>query len=392
MRACAACLRRTQLVAELSPAMERRFSGNRPGGVLAMDDEQLVVTLLGREAAEARRPVALSRSTDELLTQAANHERLLGVTAICRHGVAYPDRLFDLYDPPAVLHVLGGVERLPEAFVDGAQRPSVAIVGARRASEESRTVARRFAEAAAASGIVVVSGMAFGIDAAAHDGALAGLTVGRGAGAAFPAPTVAVLAGGIERPSPARLRPLYERIAVHGAVVGELPPGTTPRRWGFPARNRLIAALVDAVVVVAATKKSGSLITAGFAYDLDRPLGAVPGSVTAAGSEGSNALLRRDGVRPVLEPQDIVDLLPDDLRAAIGGQAATIDPLSGLEGGARAIAARLVSGPCTIEQLLEEQDPSEVLEGLGDLEASGRLQRTLTGHLSLLPEPPFGGR
>lgn len=390
MRACAACLRRTQLVAELSPAMERRFSGNRPGGVLALDDERLVEALLGRSAVGARRPVALARSSDQLLTEAADHERLLGVTAICRHDDAYPDRLFDLYDPPAVLHVLGGVVRLPEAFVEGARRPSVAIVGARRASEEARTVARRFAEAAAASGIVVVSGMAFGVDAAAHDGALAGLTAGHGAGADVPGTTVAVLAGGVEQPSPARLRPLYERIALHGAVVGELPPGTTPRRWGFPARNRLIAALADVVVVVAATKKSGSLITAGFASDLDRPLGAVPGSVTAAGCAGSNALLRQEGVRPVIEPQDILDLLPDELKATLGGRIATIDPLSGLEGGARAIAERLLDGPCTIEQLLDDRDPNEILAGLGALEASGRLQRTLTGQLSLLPHSPFG--
>lgn len=377
MSACVACLRRTRLLRELSPAIDRRFRGTRPAGLLALDDDALVRTLTGGAERDAPRPRPIS--DDELLDRAARDRRELGVTAICRHDGGYPAKLHELADPPAVLHVLGGPERLRATLGDDGQRPAVAIVGARQAPVEAREVARRFASALAGAGVAVVSGMAFGIDAAAHDGALDGAAADEGRGA-----TVAVLAGGPERASPARHRALHARIAHGGVVVSEMAPTTTPRPWGFPARNRLIAALADATVVVAAATRSGSLSTAHFALDLDRPVGVVPGSLAAPGYAGSNRLLRDEpGAAVVLEPDDVRALLGD-----CGGQIAMRigdgDPLAGLDGPARALGALLVDGPRTIEQLLNGREPSDVLGGLADLEARGRLRRDFAGRLRLV--------
>lgn len=378
MSACVGCLRRTRLLRELSPEIDRRFRGQRPSGLLTLDDEALVRTLTGPAERDARRPRATN--DDELLEYNARHQSEYGVTAICRHSDAYPAKLRDLPDPPAVLHVLGGTERLQATLGDDGRRPAVAIVGARQAPPEAREVARRFASALAGAGVTVISGMAFGIDAAAHDGALAGVAEDPARGA-----TVAVLAGGPERSSPARLRPLHARIARAGVVVSEMAPGTTPRPWGFPARNRLIAALADATVVVAAATRSGSLSTAHFALDLERPVGVVPGSLAASGYAGSNRLLRDEpGAAVVLEPDDVRALLGD-----CGGQIAMRigdgNPLVGLDGPARTLGAQLVDGPRTIEQLLVGREPSEVLGGLADLEARGRLRRDFAGRIRLVP-------
>ncbi|MGX6449375.1 DNA-processing protein DprA, partial [Patulibacter sp. S7RM1-6] len=306
-------------------------------------------------------------------------ERAHGVEVVCRHDPAYPERLRGLHDPPAALHVLGGVDRL--GAILGPDVPAtVAIVGSRKAPEESRAIARETAEALAGRGIAVVSGMAFGIDAAAHEGAL--VAAGRGG-----ASTVAVLAGGVERASPATLRVLHRRIAREGVVVGEMPPGTTPRRWGFPARNRIIAGLADATIVVAAARGSGSLITADLAQGAGRPLGAVPGSVRSPRHAGTNDLLRGEhpAARTICEPRDVLELLGLDDQLAL--ELPPPDPLVGLEGGARTIAEALLDGPRTIEQLVAGRDATTILAGLAQLEATGRLRRALTGELELLPSP-----
>lgn len=383
MNACAACLRRTRLLGALSPAIDRRFRGQRPTGLLTLDDEALVRTLTGPIAGDAALPRPMS--DDELLERNARHQRECGVTAICRHDPAYPAKLHDLADPPAVLHVLGGVERLRTALGTDGGRPAVAIVGARQAPADAREVARRFASALAGAGVTVISGMAFGIDAAAHDGALAGAAEDPARGS-----TVAVLAGGPERSSPARHRALHARIARAGVVVSEMAPATTPRPWSFPARNRLIAALADVTVVVAAARRSGSLSTAHFALDLDRPVGVVPGALSAPGYGGSNRLLRDEpGTAVVLEPDDVRVLLGD-----CGGQIAMRigdgDPLGGLDGLARTVGAQLVDGPRTLDQLLVGREPAVVLGGLADLEARGRLRRDLAGRIGLVSAPEVG--
>lgn len=383
MSACPECLRRTHLLRELSPAIDRRFRGQRPSGLLMLDDDALVRTLTGLAERDARRPRPIS--DDELLERDAWHRREHGATAICRHDRAYPAKLHDLADPPAVLHVLGGAERLAATLGDDGRRPAVAIVGARQAPAEAREVARRFASALAGAGVTIVSGMAFGIDAAAHDGALVGAAGDPGRGS-----TVAVLAGGPERASPARHRALHARISDAGVVVSEMPPATTPRPWGFPARNRLIAALADVTVVVAAATRSGSLSTARFALDLDRPVGVVPGALSDPAYAGSNRLLRDEpGTVVVLDADDVRGLLGD-----CGGQIAMRigdgDPLAGLEGLARTVGARLADGPRTIEQLLEGRERAEVLGGLADLEACGRLRRDVAGRMTLTAWPVAG--
>lgn len=377
MSACAGCLRRTRLLRELSPVIDRRFRGQRPAGLLTLDDEVLIRTLTGPAERDAPRPAPVS--DDELLDRNARHQHEHGVTAICRHHEHYPAKLHELADPPAILHVLGGPDRLRATLGHDGRRPAVAIVGARQAPAEAREIARRFASALAGAGVTVVSGMAFGIDAAAHDGALTGATCGAGRGS-----TVAVLAGGPERSSPARHRALHARIAQSGVVVSEMAPATTPRPWGFPARNRLIAALADATVVVAAATRSGSLSTAHFALDLERPVGVVPGALSAPGYAGSNRLLRDEpGTAVVLDADDVRALLGD-----CGGQIAMRigdgDPLAGLEGVARTVGEQLADGPRTIEQLLEGRVRSDVLGGLADLEACGRLRRDVTGRITLV--------
>jgi DNA processing protein len=383
VRSCTSCLRQAQLLKALTPDLDRRPPGDRPPEVLTLLDDELVAAVRGTRSPP---PDALRWSEDELLSNAHHDELEHGVEAICRHDEAYPARLLDLDSPPAVLHVLGGLPRLEAVLGPAGGRETVSIVGSRRAPADAITNAHRFAEAFARWGRVVVSGMAFGVDAAAHEGALVALRAGRRAGDRPPATTVAVLSGGVETPSPAGNRRLYERIARQGVVVGELPPGATPRRWSFPARNRLIAALGDALVVVVAAEGSGSLRSVEHAIEIERPIGILPGPLLDPAYAGSNAVLRDDAhkVRPLI--------VPDDLRTLLGEQHLNmdrpiqpVDPLAGLQGRAREIAEALQAGPRTIESLIAERDPSAILAGLGELEAGGRLRRALSGELELLP-------
>ncbi|MGD8440501.1 MAG: DNA-processing protein DprA, partial [Holophagae bacterium] len=182
-------------------------------------------------------------------------------------------------------------------FVRGELRPgpAVAVVGSRRATTYGRQVARTLGEELAAAGVVVVSGMARGVDAAAHEGALA-------AGG----PTWAVWGTGPGRIYPAEHRELAGEIATHGALITEYLPGTPPRKHHFPERNRVIAGVASAVVVVEAAARSGALITARLALDEGREVLAVPGSVLSDVSVGPNTLLKL-GARPMLTPTDVLD-------------------------------------------------------------------------------------
>ncbi len=187
----------------------------------------------------------------------------------------------------------------------GPRSPAVAIVGSRRATFTGTDIARSIAGELGAAGIQVVSGMALGIDAAAHDGAI------DGGGS-----TVAVLGCGIDICYPPRHAELRARIVGGGAVVTEEEAGTPPFKSNFPKRNRIIAALADAVVVVEATERSGALSTARWAADLGREVLAVPGSIRSRQSSGTNLLIR-DGARPFLGIDDLFDAVPA-LRAAAG--------------------------------------------------------------------------
>jgi DNA processing protein len=208
---------------------------------------------------------------------------------IGRGSDRYPPLLAQIHDPPAKLYVRGDFESL--------SRPAVAVVGARSCSSYGAQVARDLARELAASGIAIVSGLARGIDGEAHRGALeAGGT------------TVAVFGCGIDRDYPRSHAALAERIRASGAVVSEYPPCVEPAPWRFPARNRIIAGLCLATVVVEARERSGALITADFALELGRDVFAVPGEITSALSAGTNDLLRQ-GAAPLTRAGDVLAAL-----------------------------------------------------------------------------------
>jgi DNA processing protein len=200
----------------------------------------------------------------------------------------YPAPLLQIYDPPLVLWVLGRL-RGNEAG------PTVALVGTRAASSQGRTLARGMARDLAVAGASIVSGLARGIDTAAHEGALDG--GGR---------TLAVLGSGVDRVYPPENEDLAGRIATDGAVVSEFPLGTPPLAGHFPRRNRIIAGLSEAVVVVEAPKRSGALVTARLALDEGRDVFAVPGHPAAPSSVGTNALIR-DGAVLVRDARDVAE-------------------------------------------------------------------------------------
>ena len=208
----------------------------------------------------------------------------------------YPGLLTEISDPPARIWTRG--DRAIFA------RTAVAVIGARIATREGLAAAREIACDLARAGVVVVSGLARGIDTSAHLGSLDG-----------GGPTIAVLGTGIDLVYPTENAQLVERIAECGLVVTEFPPGTPPQDWHFPRRNRIISGLSRAVVVVEAREKSGSLITARLAADQGRDVMAVPGSIVGGRNRGANALLR-DGAKLVESAVDILQELGLDSHAA----------------------------------------------------------------------------
>jgi DNA processing protein len=220
-------------------------------------------------------------------------------------------------------------------------------------------VAAELAAGLAAAGVCVVSGLAAGIDAAAHRGALA-------AGAA---PPVAVVGTGLDVVYPRRNADLWEAVAGAGAVLSEYPLGTRPERWRFPARNRLVAALADVLVVVESHARGGSMHTVTAALDRDVPVMAVPGPVRAPASAGTNALLVA-GAAPARDAGDVLVALGLDSAAAHRGTEPASPPLEAHEG---RLVAELQQAPATVEQLAERLDRSlaAVAVDLAHLEARG---------------------
>lgn len=201
---------------------------------------------------------------------------------------AYPEKMKNLPGMPDKLYYLGN---LPDF-----NRPSAAVVGARMCSPYGRTQAFRYARAFSSQGVQVISGMAQGIDSEGHKGAIEGGT-----------PTFAVLGNGVDVCYPAFNKKLYSSILEHGGgILSEFPPGTPPRQWHFPARNRIISALSDLVLVVEAKEQSGSLITADFALNQGRGVYAVPGAVNSALSRGCHKLIY-DGAGIAYSPEILLD-------------------------------------------------------------------------------------
>jgi DNA processing protein len=220
---------------------------------------------------------------------------------------AYPTLLQEIIDPPLALHFRGDVSVLT--------RPAVAIVGSRRASPYGVNAAEQLARQIAGAGIVIVSGGARGIDAAAHHAALdAGGT------------TIAVFGTGIDVVYPSSNRRLFRRIEERGLIVSEFPPGTPPRPENFPIRNRVISGLARGTVIVEATGRSGSLITARMAAEQGRDVFAVPGSIFSAGSEGTHRLVQY-GAKLVHDANDVLEEFPGGLRATQTPEAEPESPL-----------------------------------------------------------------
>jgi DNA protecting protein DprA len=258
--ACPECLRRSWLLGMLGPYIERTVvhrGASAATGLLALTDEALARQAAPEQASKLIAAVAVAGAgEDEMHAQLDSAD----CWAVCRHSARYPAALRDLPTAPKALVGRGDLSVLEE---HPAERP-VAIVGSRRATSYGREVARSLARELADAGLLVISGLAFGIDACAHRGAL-------DAGG----PTVAVLGCGPDTPYPAAHRGLWRHIAEQGAVVSELPPGPGPWRWSFPARNRMVAGLAGMTVVVAAAARSGSLVTARLARESGRELAAI---------------------------------------------------------------------------------------------------------------------
>jgi DNA processing protein len=367
-RACPDCLRRSWLLALLGPYIEKIATGapgSRSPELLRLSSEDLAEVAAPKVAGQLLgRVAAISERHFERELLAAQ------CWACCRHDGLYPAALRDAADAPWALIGRGDPALLEGLEPDGV----VTVVGARRASSYGREIARELGRELASVGIVVVSGLAFGIDACAHRGALdAGLTI-------------AVLGCGPDTAYPAAHRSLWRRIGERGLVLSELPPGATPWRWTFPARNRIMAALAGMTVVVEAAERSGSLITADLAADLGRDLGAVPGPVSSRSSAGSNNLLA-GGACLVRDAQDVLDAMLGPGARRVERSGPSLDPelvealeaIERGEGTCDAVATDLdVSGP-------------EAAAALARLELLGYVSCSLVGVYSrTLLQPPSG--
>lgn len=348
---CRACLRRSALLGMLAPNVARALSEHRRlPAVLSLPDRELIEAIAGtrRQAAE------------ELLATfdagaACRRATAAGLWSVCRHRDGFPRRLLDSVDGPCMLYGAGDPKRLARVT----EEPAVAVVGSRRASPYGLEVAGVLARELAACGVPVVSGMALGVDSAAHEGALAagGLTV-------------AVQGGGADIAYPRARLALHGRIVRDGLVVSEMPPGSRPFRWSFPARNRIMAALSAMTVVVEGTDRSGSLITARFAADLGREVGAVPGHVTAPLAAGPNALIA-DGACVVRTAADI-------LEALYGPGAPVIVAASApkLDRRLETLLDAVERGCGTVDAIAGESLPiKDALAGLTELEMIGLVRR-----------------
>ncbi len=295
------------------------------------------------ETPRSRRFDAFRRSFDELRYRRELAAR--GLAWIPRDGSEFPARLRTIHDPPLGLFVRGEPRTLD-------RRPAIAVVGARACSPYGSSVAHDLARGLGAAGAVVVSGLARGIDACAHRGALETGT------------TVAVLGCGIDRDYPRAHAALAGQIAEAGLVVSEYAPGVEPAPWRFPARNRIVAGLAQATLVVEARERSGALITADFALDEGRDVLAVPGEITSALSRGTNHLLRLGAV-PVTCLGDALAVL--GLTAAPPPAPGPVDPRLA------PVQAAVADAPVSADQIARRTGlpPAAVAAALAELELVG---------------------
>jgi DNA processing protein len=285
-RACDRCLARSWLLGRLTGHLD--VARERVFALLGLGCDELLAAVGGRDRARVAEQLA-----DFDATRARAAALSAGLQPICGCDRGYPPAVAELPSAPGVLYVRGGLER----FLAAVAAKPVALVGSRQASPYGTAVARSLGRSLGAAGITVISGLALGVDSAAHNGAL-------DAGAA----TIAVMPGGADFAYPASRRSLHGRIGQTGAILSELPPGCRPRRWSFLARNRIIAGLSAMTVVIEARGGSGALLTAAVGRDLGRLTGAVPGRITSPLAAGANQLLA-EGAVVVRGPQDVLDAL-----------------------------------------------------------------------------------
>lgn len=310
-----------------------------------------------------------SRAEEEIAQAQA-----VGARHIHMGEAGYPAALTQAEDAPPILLVMGHAHLL--------EKPMVGIVGARNASTNGRRLAREIAAGIAEGGFVVTSGMARGIDTAAHEGALNG-------------GTVAVLAGGPDVVYPAENQALYEQLVERGAIIAESPPGLTPQARHFPRRNRIISGLSLGVVVVEAAQRSGSLITARLANEQGREVMAVPGSPLDPRCRGTNGLIR-NGANMVENAEDVLAIV----EAMRGGTVAE-PPTDGYEGAAPGaesvpddIRNRIIEAlgptPAPVDAIVRDLDlpPAVVLTVLLELELAGKLERQPGNMAALVDYPP----
>jgi DNA processing protein len=292
-----------------------------------------------------------------------------GIRALPITSPGYPEALRDLFDPPPLLFLKGREELL--------HGPAVAIVGARRATEGGRMVAEAMGRILAGAGITVLSGMALGIDGAAHRGAL---EVGGN--------TVAVMGSGLEVVYPRSHRALFEAVGARGLLLSEFLPQQEARPHHFPKRNRIIAALARAIVVVEAGERSGALITVDHGLDLGRDILAVPGSLQNPRARGTNALIR-DGARLLPTPEAILEEVQDLVEeAAAPGGDGSLHRGADTEGSGPPTESALPPGLRPLWKVLDTEphhvdwiarrarvDPGEALAGLSTLELLGYASR-----------------
>lgn len=358
---CDRCLRRSLLLGILAPRIQAVLDSRsrNPRSVLALEDSELLAAVGG--------DVAGAECFLEGFDAAASRERLaeVGTQAVCRHSRVYPTRLLQLTDAPAALFMVGDAQRLLPLVARG---PLVALVGTRGPSPYGLEMARELGRGLAAAGVPVVSGLALGIDAAAHVGSLAGHGT-----------TVAVLGGGSDVGYPRTNRRIYEQVCAEGLVLSEMPPGQRPFRWSFPARNRIMAGLCDATVVIEAARHSGSLITSDFAGDLGRVVAAVPGQATSTAARGSNDLLR-SGAAVITRTEDILDEIFGATLDRDRDALPAIPVGTELDAGERAVLEAVehglgIDGICDAASVGAQQ----VRQVLSRLEAGGHVRRDSLG-------------
>ena len=346
--ACESCQRRSWLLSELSASLDYGArDGVRLMQLLELGDIELIKALGGRRRAELKARYAQFDADQICLAD--------GVQALCRHDHRYPRALSGAGAPP-MLNVAGGITRLSELTAG----PVVAIAGSQRASDYGVEMANGLARGLAVSGVTVTSGLADGISVAAHAGALEARCG-----------SLAVIPGSLDSGRPAKRRSLFERVTQSGCAVAELPCGSTARRWGRPASERIVASLASVTVLVEAEEVGHELLGARLAMARGKTVAAVPGRVTSPLSRGPHALLIA-GAHLVREPADVLELLY--VRSPAGEGSVSAGPE--LEPRLRSVLDSVGEGRDTPDKLTaSRKDTTEVLLALTELELMGLLGR-----------------